>query len=174
MIYELFECFSTIPYDLSTYQLQKLVFYCVNINPICLLKLHCVAELLRDGGSQTEPHTWSTYEIIHIKILYCSCRWTWRVIIAVNFPTWAIGKQKPEKSQGFNGTGTRDLRDTSAMLHQLSYEATHWERGQFVEFISSSFSKLLLFILFVYFSPYLFCLDWKLPLKEYLVWRFSM
>ena len=25
---------------------------------------------------------------------------------------------------------TRDLRDTSAMLYQLSYEATHWERGQ--------------------------------------------
>ena len=23
--------------------------------------------------------------------------------------------------------------DTGAMLYQLSYEATHWERGQFVE-----------------------------------------
>ena len=23
------------------------------------------------------------------------------------------------------------------MLYQLSYEATHWERGQFIEFISS-------------------------------------
>ena len=45
--------------------------------------------------------------------------------------------KKPEKNQGFNGIRTRDLRDTSAMLHQLSYEATHWERGQFVEFISS-------------------------------------
>ena len=32
---------------------------------------------------------------------------------------------------------TRDLRDTGAMLYQLSYEATHWERGQFIEFISS-------------------------------------
>ena len=31
---------------------------------------------------------------------------------------------------------TRDLRDTGAMLYQLSYEATHWERGQFIEFIS--------------------------------------
>ena len=29
------------------------------------------------------------------------------------------------------------LRDTGAMLYQLSYEATHWERGQFIEFISS-------------------------------------
>ena len=32
---------------------------------------------------------------------------------------------------------TRDLRDTGAMLYQLSYEATHWERGQFIEFIYS-------------------------------------
>ena len=27
--------------------------------------------------------------------------------------------------------------NTSAMLYQLSYEATHWERGQLIEFISS-------------------------------------
>ena len=51
-----------------------------------------------------------------------------------NFGNW---KKKPEKNQGFNGIRTRDLRDTGAMLYQLSYEATHWERGQFVEFISS-------------------------------------
>ena len=44
---------------------------------------------------------------------------------------------KPEKNQGFNGIRTHDLRDTGAMLYQLSYEATHWEQGQFVEFISS-------------------------------------
>ena len=38
--------------------------------------------------------------------------------------------KKPEKTnQGFNGIRTRDLRDTGAMLYQLSYEATHWERG---------------------------------------------
>ena len=30
-----------------------------------------------------------------------------------------------------------DLRDTGAMLYQLSYEATRWERDQFIEFISS-------------------------------------
>ena len=36
-----------------------------------------------------------------------------------------------KKNQGFNGIRTRDLRDTGAMLYQLSYEATHWERGQF-------------------------------------------
>ena len=42
-----------------------------------------------------------------------------------------------KKNQGFNGIRTRDLRDTGAMLYQLSYEATHWERGQFIEFISA-------------------------------------
>ena len=41
------------------------------------------------------------------------------------------------KNQGFNEIRTRDLRDTGAMLYQLSYEATQWERGQFIEFISS-------------------------------------
>ena len=48
---------------------------------------------------------------------------------------------KPEKNQGFNGIRTRDLRDTDAMLYQLSYEATQWERGQFIDFISSSAVK---------------------------------
>ena len=45
--------------------------------------------------------------------------------------------KKPEKNQGFNGIRTHDLRDTGAMLYQLSYEATHREQGQFTEFISS-------------------------------------
>ena len=53
-----------------------------------------------------------------------------------NLSSW---KEKPEKKQGFNGIRTRDLRDTGAMLYQLSYEATHWERGQLIEFISSSY-----------------------------------
>ena len=51
-----------------------------------------------------------------------------------NLSNW---KKKPEKNQGFNGIRTHDLRDTGAMLYQLSYEATHWEQGQFIEFISS-------------------------------------
>ena len=45
--------------------------------------------------------------------------------------------KKPEKkNQGFNRIRTRDLRVASALLYQLSYEATHWEQGQFIEFIS--------------------------------------
>ena len=54
------------------------------------------------------------------------------MIIAVNFPIEAVGSKKPKKCQGFNVIRTRDLRDTGAMLDELSYEATHWERGQFV------------------------------------------
>ena len=43
-----------------------------------------------------------------------------------NLSNW---KEEAWKNQGFNGIRTRDLRDTGAMLYQLSYEATHWERG---------------------------------------------
>ena len=46
-------------------------------------------------------------------------------------------KEEAWKNQGFNEIRTCDLHEyTGAMLYQLSYEATHWERGQFVEFIS--------------------------------------
>ena len=54
-----------------------------------------------------------------------------------------IGKKKPEKNQGFNGIRTRDLRVTGALLYQLSYEATHWERGQFIDFISPVRSEMM-------------------------------
>ena len=57
-----------------------------------------------------------------------------------NLSNW---KQVAWKNQGFNGIQTRDLRDTGAMLYQLSYEATHWERGQFIEFISLVRSEMM-------------------------------
>ena len=61
------------------------------------------------------------------------------------FSNLSKGKEETwEKNQGFgNGIRTRDLRDTSAMLKQLSYEATHWERGQLVDFISPVSSKMM-------------------------------
>ena len=65
------------------------------------------------------------------------------MVIPVNFPIKAIGKKKAEKYQDFNGIRTRDLRDTDAMLYKLSYEATHWERGQFVEVISPMRSEMM-------------------------------
>ena len=43
----------------------------------------------------------------------------------------------------FNGIRTRDLRVAGALLYQLSYEATHWERGQFIEFISPVRSEMM-------------------------------
>ena len=46
-----------------------------------------------------------------------------------NLSNW---KEEAWKNQGFNGIRTRDLRDTSAMLYQLSHEATHWEWGQLI------------------------------------------
>ena len=64
------------------------------------------------------------------------------MIIAVNFPILSNWKEEAWENQGFNGIRTRDLRDTGAMLYQLSYEATHWERGQFIEFMSPVRSEM--------------------------------
>ena len=50
-----------------------------------------------------------------------------------NLSNW---KEEAGQNQSFNGIQTCDLRNTGAMLYQLSYETTHWERGQFIEFIS--------------------------------------
>ena len=57
------------------------------------------------------------------------------MIIAVNFPIKAIGKKKPEKIKASTGFEPVTSANTGAMLYQLSYEATHWERGQLIEFI---------------------------------------
>ena len=60
------------------------------------------------------------------------------------FSNLSNGKKKPgKKNQGFNGIRTRDLRVAGALLYQLSYEATHWEQGQFIEFISPVRSEMM-------------------------------
>ena len=48
-----------------------------------------------------------------------------------NLNNWKAWK----KNQGLNGIRTRDLRVTGALLYQLSYEATHLERSQFIYII---------------------------------------
>ena len=49
-----------------------------------------------------------------------------------------------KNDQGFNGIRTRDLHIAGALLYQLLiYEATHWERGQFIEFISPVRSEMM-------------------------------
>ena len=61
-----------------------------------------------------------------------------------NLSNWKeVKKPEKKKNQGFNGIGTRDLRVAGALFYQLSYEATHWERGQFIEFISPVRSEMM-------------------------------
>ena len=72
--------------------------------------------------------------------LNCGGRWKWRMIIVVNFPIKAIGKKKQKNSRPQRDSNPWPPRNTGAMpfyVYQLSYEATNWERGQFIEFISS-------------------------------------
>ena len=61
------------------------------------------------------------------------------------FSIKAIGKKKPDekKNQGFKAIRTCDFRVAGALLCQLSYEATHWEQGQFTEFISPMRSEMM-------------------------------
>ena len=54
-----------------------------------------------------------------------------------NLSNW---KEEAWKNQGFNGIPTRDLRDTGAMLYQLSYEATH---SFILSFIHSFFHSFI-------------------------------
>ena len=57
----------------------------------------------------------------------------------------AYWKEEAWKNQSFNGIRTSDVRDAGAMLYQLSYEATHWERCHgFESRWSPDFSRLLL------------------------------
>ena len=55
------------------------------------------------------------------------------------FPNLSSWKEKPEKKKIRASTGFEPMTsaNTGAMLYQLSYEATHWERGQLIEFMSS-------------------------------------
>ena len=63
-----------------------------------------------------------------------------------NLSNWKEEAWKKKKNyQGFNGIRTRDLRVAGAFLYQLSYEATHWERGQFISYTSHQFIKVNLF-----------------------------
>ena len=55
------------------------------------------------------------------------------MIIAANFPIWAIRKKQPEEIRASTGFEPLTSANTGAMLYQLSYEATHWERGQFID-----------------------------------------
>ena len=76
---------------------------------------------------------WGIYEIIHIWTAVVNESEKLSLQLIFNFSN---RKEEAWKNQGFNEIRTGDLCDTGAMLYQLSYEATHWGRGQFFEFIS--------------------------------------
>ena len=65
------------------------------------------------------------------------------MIIAANFAKQLERRSLKKSGLQFNGIRTRNLRVTGALLYQLSYEATHWERGQFIEFISPVRSEMM-------------------------------
>ena len=64
------------------------------------------------------------------------------MIIAANFQFKQL--ERSLKKSGLQ-TGFEPVTsvNTGAMLYQLSYEATHWERGQFIEFISPVRSEIM-------------------------------
>ena len=65
------------------------------------------------------------------------------MIIAVNFQFKQLERRSLKKIRASTGFELVTSCDTSAMLYQLSYEATHWERGQFIEFISPVRSEMI-------------------------------
>ena len=65
------------------------------------------------------------------------------MIITVNFSNLSNWKEEAWENQGFNEIRTRDRRNVVAMLYKLSYEATHWERGQIIDFISPVKSEMM-------------------------------
>ena len=72
-----------------------------------------------------------------------------------NLSNW---KEAWKKNQGFNGIRTRDLRGAGALLYQLSYEATHWKRGQFIEFISPVRSEEFTAMIILHFPNNNWCI----------------
>ena len=70
---------------------------------------------------------WSIDEIIHIRIKVKSDHH----IKFSNLSNW----KQAWKNQGFNEIQPVTSVNTGAMLYQMSYEATYWERGQFIEFM---------------------------------------
>ena len=98
------------------------------------------------------------------------------------FSNLSNGKEEACTSQGFNGIQTRDLRDTGAMLNQLSCEATYWERGHFVEFISTRvvkntnmnfiriyFTQLLYYYFYSNFETVLLCVKHKIAVGNLII-----
>ena len=72
---------------------------------------------------------WCIYEIIHIwtAVVDESEEWSSQYI----FQFKQLERRSLKKKIKASRIRTRDLRDTGAMLFQLSYEATHWRANKF-------------------------------------------
>ena len=87
-----------------------------------------------EGPVRRPPSRFRDFFIIHIWTAVVDESEEWSSLLIFQFKQL---ERRSLKNQGLNGIRTRDLCVTGTMLYQLSYEATHWERGQFTEFISS-------------------------------------
>ena len=96
------------------------------------------------------PVQWNDVKYIsNNSYLYCSCRWKWSVIIAVNFPIYkAIAKKKPEKKSGLQRDSNPwppwcrcDALPTELWSHTLGARSIYW--------VHISPCRLLLFNCFI-------------------------
>ena len=134
MLHTLYTFFLAYPYSDKTQKLRhssknnSLTWACLNVQLNIMMKSMLFWTFCCFRFRTVIPFAW-LYNCSKIKVK-CDHRSKFS-----NLSNWK--EEAWKKNQGFNGIRTRDLRDTGAMLYQLSYEATHWERGQFIEFISS-------------------------------------
>ena len=72
----------------------------------------------------------------------CGCKWKWRIIIAANCQFKQLGRRSLKKIRALSGF--EPVTSAKYRCDALPTELIHWERGQFIEFISSRSSFLLL------------------------------
>ena len=104
---------------------------------------------------------WSIYEIIKIGPAVADDSEEWSS--QLTFQLKHLERRSLKKSGLQRGIRTRDLCDTTAMPYQLSYEAPHWERGQFVEFRSPVRSEMMWSI----YEKFIFELRLQMTVKIY-------
>ena len=78
--------------------------------------------------------TWSLFEIIHIWTADVDESEEWSSQLIFQFKQ--LERRSLKKIRASTGFEPVTSPNTGAMLYRLSYEATHWERGQFIEFMS--------------------------------------
>ena len=90
---------------------------------------------------------WSLHEIMHICTVDIDESEDWSSQQISNLSHWK--EEAWKKNQGFIGIRTRGLPDTGAMLYQLSYEATHWERGHSIDLAPNVWLHIIIVLLYI-------------------------